>query len=386
VITRLELGGAQTHVLSLIRGIDRDKYNVFLFSAAAGELADAAAAIPGLIFIRSRFLDRTIHPLKDCFALIALFFIIKKNRIDVVHTHSSKAGILGRAAARLAGVRRIVHTVHGWSFNDHQPAFVRRCYVGLERYCARFTDALIIVSAHDHQTGFRERIQPRGAYALIRCGIDASGFAVTDGRGTAREALGFQVSDKVVGMIACFKPQKAPLDFVAMAVRVKRQCPAAKFLLIGDGVLRPAIIEAVQNAGLDQDFVLAGWRRDIPVLLSAMDVFVLTSLWEGLPIAVMEAMAAGVPVLVTDTGGVREIIHSGENGYCVPPGNVDAMTQKVMELLNDPELRDRFSTNAQRLMNGDEFSTDHMLRCVESVYAGIGKIDIGYKRLEGDIL
>ncbi|MGE5308472.1 MAG: glycosyltransferase, partial [Deltaproteobacteria bacterium] len=142
VITKLELGGAQKHVLDVLRSLDREQFELFLYTAREGLLVDEALSLEGVTVRRSRFLERPINPLKDLLALIELFRYIAANRFDIVHTHSSKAGILGRLAARFSGVRTVVHTVHGWSFNDLQPAFVRMLYRRLERLCANFTSTI----------------------------------------------------------------------------------------------------------------------------------------------------------------------------------------------------------------------------------------------------
>lgn len=183
VITKLELGGAQKQLLSLIRHLDREHNAIFLFTAKEGLLCNEALSIDRLKVKRSKFLERPIHPLKDLLALYELYAFIKANNIDIVHTHSSKAGILGRVAARLARIRIVVHTLHGWSFNDYQPFFARMLYVYLERFAARFTNKLIVVSYHDREKGLKNYIGKADKYTLIRYGIDYSEFSKDEGEG-----------------------------------------------------------------------------------------------------------------------------------------------------------------------------------------------------------
>ncbi len=368
IVTKLELGGAQKHVLELIRRTDQGLYNVHLFSSREGVLWPEARAIPGLRVCASAFLERGIHPVKDLLALAQIAGYIRKHKIDLVHTHSSKAGILGRWAARLAGVKTIIHTVHGWSFHGHQAAVATRLFQRLERFTAPITDKIIVVSVSDEQKGLRCRIGVQDQYVRIPCGIDVETF---DGAGRAddslRRELGLKSSDLLVGSIACLKRQKAPEDFIRLAHMVKPLVPNAKFLLAGDGTLRGDVAALAKKLNVARDVFLLGWRRDIPRFLRAIDVFVLTSLWEGLPVSVLEAMAASRPVLVTDTGGVADVVVEGETGFLVSPGDVRALTHKLVGLLADADLRRRIGTAARQSLP-DAFRTETMARRVFVLY------------------
>src|SRR3989338_7998184 len=327
VITKLELGGAQKQLLSLINHLDQDKFKPFLFTAKEGFLIPEAQALNGLTLKKSRCLERPINPLKDLLALIEIYWFIKRNNIRIVHTHSSKAGILGRWAARLAKVKIIIHTVHGWSFNDYQPRAERLFFIWLERLSARFSDRLVVVSYYDRQKGLHNHIGKENKYTLIRYGVDYTEFNIKEQN--TREELGINPEDLAVGMIACFKPQKSPRDFIRLAFLTKRILPDARFLLVCDGALRKKIEKLIHKFNLEKQIILTGWRRDIPRILSAIDVFVLTSLWEGLPISVLEAMATSKPVITTHTGGVAEIIIEGGAGVFGSPCEKNKKTQKI---------------------------------------------------------
>ena len=205
VLTKPELGGAQAHVLALLEGADKKRFSLDLFTAKEGLLTQRFGNIPGIRVHRSVFLDRSFSPVKDVLALCELVHYMKKNRIDVVHTHSSKAGVLGRVAARLAGVKRVVHTVHGWSFHDHQPKLFFVMCVLLERWCARFTHVLIAVSTREQDLGKMLGIRPRGYYIVIRCGIRHEDYQNGDARRSlARKKLGIGPEFLVIGTVACF--------------------------------------------------------------------------------------------------------------------------------------------------------------------------------------
>ncbi len=368
IITKPELGGAQLQLLSLMRGLDKERYGVFLFTAAQGALLNDFRAIRGVNVGISRSLVRPISILKDLRVLFEIKDFIKKNKITIVHTHSSKAGILGRLAARWAGVGMIVHTVHGWSFNDYQPWPVRMLFILLERIAAVFSGRIIVVSESDRRKGLSLGIGTEAGYCLIRYGIDISAFHVSL-RG-AKDDFGRDDPALVVGNISCFKPQKAPLDFIKLAFLLKQKMKnriKLKFLLVGDGVLRSRIEKLISRLDLEEDMRLAGWRRDIPRLLAGMDILVLTSLWEGLPISILEAMVSGVPVVATDTGGISEAVFEGKTGFLVKPGDISGMCEKVSLLLRDERLRKKIGSQARQSL-GNEYSAAHMVQKHRDLY------------------
>ena len=273
VITKLELGGAQKQLLSLVTHLDKERYNLSLITARNGLLVNNALSIKQLRLVRSSFLERSINPIKDLLALFQIYNFIKKNKIDIVHTHSSKAGILGRWAARLAKVKIVIHTVHGWSFNEYQNRLLRKIIIWLERLTALITDKLVVVSYHDRQKGLDNHIGDTNKYKLIRYGIDYEEFSKKNK--ALREELGIGTGDLVIGMISCFKPQKSPQDFVRLAFLLNESLPQAsspeqnpyhgrdfplkiKFILIGDGVLRKEIERLIFKFNLGKQVILTG--------------------------------------------------------------------------------------------------------------------------------
>jgi glycosyltransferase involved in cell wall biosynthesis len=368
VITKLELGGAQKQLLSFITHLDRERFIPFLFTAKDGLLLPEALSIKWLRVKQSKFLERPINPLKDILTLIEIYRFIKKNNFELVHTHSSKAGILGRLAARLAKTKVIIHTVHGWSFNDFQPRPLRVFFVLLERLAAKFTDRIIVVSRWDKQKGLANQIGREGQYALIRYGIEYSEF--DENSQDLKEGLGISSGNLTVGMISCFKAQKSVQDFIRLASLVIKKLPGVKFILVGDGILRKDIEKSISEYNLQESVILTGWRKDIPRILSAIDIFVLTSLWEGLPITVLEAMASSRPVIATDTGGIREVVIEGKNGFLVPPCDVKNMSQKLIVLLEDAKLRETMQRNAKASL-GYDFSLACMVKNTENTYSNL---------------
>jgi glycosyltransferase involved in cell wall biosynthesis len=365
VITKLELGGAQKQLLSLISHLDRQKFSPFLFTAQGGLLLTEALSIKDLNLKHSKCLERSISPIKDLLALFEIYRFIKKNNIQVVHTHSSKAGILGRLAARLARVRLIIHTVHGWSFNDYQPELLRYILIWLERLTARFSDKLIVSNYPDKQKGLSNRIGSDEQYVIIRYGLNYADFLQKDPK--IKEELGINNGDLVVGMVSCLKPQKSPLDFIKLAFMVNQILPKVKFILVGDGILRRRAEQLIEKLNIKGCSTLAGWRRDVHRILSAIDVFVLTSLWEGLPISALEAMAASKPVVATNTGGVQDVVTEGKTGFLVPPKDIRLMSERIVALLQDEGLRRQIGENAKNNL-GREFSLAGMVKDTQDLY------------------
>jgi glycosyltransferase involved in cell wall biosynthesis len=370
IITLLEWGGAQENTLYTVGALDPRRFDRVLITGKGGMLDSRAAAIQGCRFRQVDSLVREIRPALDARAFLSLRAILRQEKERaaglplVVHTHSSKAGILGRAAARAAGAEVVVHSIHGFGFHDSQSPPLRRFLVGLERVASRWTDAFIAVSEENVKLGVREKILSAERVRLIRSGFDTARF-LTGSRERGRRLLGIPEGVPVVGTIGVLKPQKAPLDFVEVARRVRERFPAARFVMIGDGELRPKVEEAAAKGLQGGSFLLAGWREEIPDLLRAFDVFLLTSRWEGLPRVVPQALLSGVPVVATAVDGTREIVEDGVDGCLAPPGDVEALARRVVDLLSGRAVLNPLFQR-DRLLR--EFDQREMVRAQERLY------------------
>ncbi|MDH3237414.1 MAG: glycosyltransferase family 4 protein [Deltaproteobacteria bacterium] len=370
IITLLEWGGAQENTLYTVTELDSKRYERVLLSGRGGMLDTVAETIPGCRFRPVNSLVREIRPLSDLRAFASLTAMLReeKRRADgaplVVHTHSSKAGILGRAAARAAGADVVIHSLHGFGFHDGQPSMARKFFVGLERAASRWTDMFVAVSEENIRLGVKEGIFNRDRCRLIRSGFDTGRFT-SGSREEGRRLLAFPGDAPVVGTVAVFKHQKAPLDFVEVARRVAREVPNARFVMVGDGELRPEVERALANASLSDRFLLMGWRGEIPDLLRAFDVFLLTSRWEGLPKVVPQALISGVPVVATAVDGTREIVDDGKDGFLCPPGDVEGLAGRVVSILTGASRLDP-SYKRDRLLA--EFHQTEMVRAQERLY------------------
>ena len=366
IVTLLELGGAQQNTLYTVAHLDRQRYRVSLIAGEGGLLDEEALALPDVEVHLLRELVREVDPARDLKALARLTSLLLRLQPDVVHTHSSKAGVLGRWAAYLAGVGTVVHSIHGFGFHHGTPLLQRGFYRALEAGTAAVTTRFLAVSQASVDFGVSQGILTRERSCLVRSGIRLAAFRGGPPPGALHRELAISPEAPVVGMIACLKPQKAPLDFVRAAARVARRVPAAHFILVGDGEQRRAVEEEVRSLELAGRLHLLGWRRDIPAILADLSLLVLTSLWEGLPRVVPEAMAAGLPVVATKVDGTPEAVREGETGFLVEPHDVETLAGKIEYLLSHPAEARRMGQNGR--MRVEEFDIDSMVHRQEAIY------------------
>jgi glycosyltransferase involved in cell wall biosynthesis len=370
VITRMDLGGAQQVALETVSRLNPKRFDVVLISGPGGMMDAQARKQLGPRFVICPWLTHPISPLKD---LMAFFWLVRwffSRRIDLVHTHSSKAGLLGRLAAWAAGVETVVHTVHGWSFNDFMGPFSRGLYVLLERFAATVTDRLVCVAQSVIDKGLLNRIGGPGQYALIRAAVDLKSWrAAGKNAAKARRVLGLPRGCALVGTMANCKPQKNPLDFVRVAAKVIARAPKTHFVYLGDGPLKSKALDEAFRLGIAKQVRFPGWQENAANLSAGFDVFLLTSLWEGLPCVFPQVMCQGVPVVATAVDGASEIVREGQNGFLCQPKDVDALADRVVLLLKDKSLCRKMSLAAARSV-GREWDIPDMVEKTEKLYAG----------------
>ncbi len=373
-ITRLIVGGAQQNTMEICAYLNPRRYAAQIISGAQtgpeGEIISEVqkrqiplTILPDLV--------REPHLAKDFAVLRKMVHIFRTHKAHIVHTHSSKAGILGRWAAKIAGVPVIIHTVHGWGHNVQRSFIKRALFTFLERISARISDKLIVVSYLNEQKGNQDRIGTKELYTTIHSCINIKDF--TDPGKDIRalkQQLGINPEAPVVGTVGRLSRQKNPLDFVRVAAAVKKIHPPAQFIFVGDGPLRAETENLIRQLHLTNDVFLPGLRSDVAALLGCMDVFILTSLWEGLPRVIPQALAAGLPVVANAVDGVCEVIKDGENGFLTDPHNVALMAKKVARLLENASLRRDMAGRGRSLVE-QEFSVWQMMIKIESLYEAL---------------
>lgn len=373
LITRLIIGGAQENTILTCEGLAERGWNVTLMAGEEtgpeGSLWERARSgiytcrrVPSLV--------RAVRPAADRQCIQDLVAALRTARPDIVHTHSSKAGILGRVAATRAGVPIIVHTIHGMSFNRTQPWMTRVCYRALERYCGRRTHAVICVADAMASQARAARIVGNAVVRTIYSGMETALF---DPQSHSRERVRrkWKMSDDhiVIGKIARLFPNKGYEQLLAAMPEICRVLPNARFVWVGDGSSRDAYLRRLDRMKLRDRIHLTGLVRpdEVPALIAGMDVLVHLSQWEGLPRAVVQALLMEVPAVTFDNDGAPEVVEPGRTGEVVPLNDSRALVDAVCRLANDPAHREACGRRG-RLSVIERFDHRRMVEQIDSLY------------------
>jgi glycosyltransferase involved in cell wall biosynthesis len=378
LITRMIVGGAQENTLFNCRDlIELHGDDVLLITGPSlgpeGDLLQqgkGGAPQTEVPVYEIDSLRRAIDPRRDFTSYFAIQRALQWFQPDVVHTHSAKAGILGRLAAWNLGVPAIVHTVHGAPFHAYQPWATRTLYRACERYAAKRCHALISVADAMTDQLVAAGVAPRENFTTISSGMDVDPFLRADEtREQVRGELGFAESDIVVGKIARLFELKGHDDVIAAARQVVASNPRVKFLFVGDGLLRETLQQQIAAADLQGHFVFTGLvpPSTIPRYLGAMDLLVHASLREGLARALPQALIAGKPVVSYDIDGAREVTLPERTGFLIPPRDIDALAQALIKLAGDASLRHQYGQEGRRLF-ADQFRHETMTRRIRELY------------------
>lgn len=352
LITRAEVGGAQVHLLELLRAFYRE-FEIYLATGEEGFLTEKARELVSGVRVL-KYLVHRIEPWRDAVSVAEVSRLIRDVRPHVVHAHSSKAGIISRLAALRLGVRA-VFTAHGWAFAQGVSWKRKLFSIPMEAVTARFTSKIICVSEADRRLAERYHVARPHQLTVIHNGIrDTLWRADPSGGPPVR-----------VTMVARFASQKAH-DQVLRALTLVREMPW-ELWLVGDGPSRPMMEQMAEQLGIRDRVTFGGERRDVAELLAKCHIFLLASNWEGLPLTILEAMRAGLPVVASDVGGVREAMIDGETGFLVPRGSVDILRDRLLRLIESPELRARMG-QAGRSRYERYFTVERMIRQTRQVY------------------
>lgn len=369
IITRLIVGGAQENTLATVAGLRRiPGLEVHLISGpTTGPEGSLEAEVPDLTIVPE--LVRPIHPLKDLQAVRKLETILLQQKPDVVHTHSGKAGILGRLAARRAGVPVIIHTIHGPSFGKFQNAPANFVFRSAEKIAARATTHFIVVADAMKEQYLAAGIGRPEQYTKIFSGFPLEPFLAAQNDLALRASLGITPGDLVIGKIARLFKLKGHDDLFAVAPELVRQNPAIKFLLIGDGPWRRRFENLAGTLGLKKQFIFTGLVRpdEVPQYTGIMDALVHLSLREGLPRALPQAMAAAKPVVAYDCDGAREACRDGETGFLIQPGDRASLKNRLLQLAGDSELGKKMGQTGRQFAR-ENFSVEKMVRDIYHLY------------------
>jgi glycosyltransferase involved in cell wall biosynthesis len=352
VITKFTAGAGGITLRGAL-GLDPERYAVTVLAAAGGSFSSRAEEA-GIEVIPLRHMSPELSPRSDGRGVAELTAHLAGGPFDLVHTHSAKAGALGRVAARLAGVPAVVHSIHGFPFHEFQSPLRRRSYLAIERRLARITDYFLTDGTFVASEAVRLKIaQPDRIRAIASPVDDDIPVASQANRRRARNALGIPLGVKVIGTAARLDPQKAPLDLVRAVAGLPRT--DVRLVFLGDGELRPQTEQLIDRLRIGHRCVLAGERADATSLLPAFDVFALSSLYEGLPCAAVEAMKCGIPVVATAVNSVPEVVVPGRTGLLARPSDPVSLGRALSYLLDHPAEGARMA-RAARAHIGDRFS------------------------------
>jgi glycosyltransferase involved in cell wall biosynthesis len=341
VLARLNVGGPAIHVSLITEHLAPPEYaSTLVTGTVGGAEGDMSyyAAEHGVTPIILPTLGRELHPLRDLRTIWQLYRLLRRIRPDIVATHTAKAGFVGRVAARLAGVPVVVHTFHGHVFHGYFSPAKTRLFLLLERLAARLSDTIITLTpGQRRELAEVYRIAPERKFTIMAYGLDLSAFAQARRRqGDFRRQWAVADTAPLVTIVGRLAPVKNHALFLQAARRVVDDLPAARFAIVGDGELRAELEAQVDALGLREAVFFTGWQKAVAPVLADSDVLVISSVNEGTPFTVIEAMAAGCPVVSTAVGGVPDFLNHGELGALVPSGDADALAAAIVRTLRQP--------------------------------------------------
>lgn len=367
IITKLELGGAQKVCLALFNGVESAEYQTHLITSASGTLVADVQGNPHAHLIptmqREVRILGIVTEIKNFFALIKQLRRLKNEYLNViVHTHSTKAGIVGRWAAWFAGIKNSIHTVHGFAFHNFQSWLTWTALYLPELITSFITTKFIFVSQADAKTASRLFPGIRKKETLIRAAIDDHHFIQTQ-----KQMVTQKVHNQpfIIGTISCFKPQKNLLDLLKAFQLAYQQDHTIRLEIIGDGQQRQALEAFIAHHALEKVVTLHGWQLDVAPIMKKWHIFALSSLWEGLPCAIIEARLLKLPIISYRIGGISDVIHHGVNGLLYDAKNWQKLAQGILMLAHDPTL---YATLAQYPDNLQNFTREDMIKRHKELY------------------
>lgn len=361
-------GGAEKVLVDLALNLDRSRYNV---SVCATRQARNYQPLLDSAGVRTMVLDRRSR--WETYKMAEVVRMLRRERVHVLHTHLFGSNTWGRLLGRLARVPVIIAHEH-WSSRG-------RNEIWMDRLMYRLSDRILVTSEASKQIVMNREHIPARYLSVVYNGVDISKFAARDDRAAVREELGVPADAVLIGAVGRLTADKGGQDVLIRAVgEVRKTCPQVRLVMVGDGPLRPGLEQLTAQLGLGETVNFAGLRSDVPRLLGALDVFVLPSEREALPVAVLEAMAAGLPVVATRVGGLPEVVEDGETGFLVPPGDVAAMQAVLEKLAGDPALAARLGASGQAHVQA-HFTVQQMVHQVERLYDQLAQRKIRAQRV-----
>ncbi len=372
VITRMIVGGAQENTLLTIIGHILSGHEVTLVTGPSpgpeGELLKNKD-FPEFEVVENPYLIREINPLTDLKAYFSLKKFFKERSFDVVHTHSSKAGIIGRVAAYKAGVPFVTHTVHGQAFHRNEKWLKNQIYIHAERFAARYCHKIYAVAQAMIDQCVDAGVAPREKYMVVYSGMEIDKFINAKPEPELRNELGIPENRKVIGTVARLFPLKGYEQFIPAAAEIVKSFPDIHFLIVGNGIMMDDIKQQIKDLGIAEHFSFSGLVPPDQVYryIALMDIVVHLSLREGLPRCMVQALASGKPAVGYHLDGTPEVVINDKTGYTIEPESIDQVVEACLKILNDPELYQRMSYDGRELVR-EKFDWKVMADVLEKEY------------------
>jgi glycosyltransferase involved in cell wall biosynthesis len=371
IIARLNVGGPAIHVTLLTEKLGAPDYESTLVCGTIGDdegdmryYAETHGVTPVIL----PELGRSLHPIRDLRTIWKVYRLFRQYKPDIVHTHTAKAGFVGRVAAWLAGVPVIVHTFHGHVFQGYFSPTMTRVFLVLERITARMSSTVItLTEGLKRELANEYHITDREHITVLPLGLDLAPFAAVQRQnGSFRREHSIPADAPLIGIVGRLVPVKNHALFLEAAAQVKAQTPDAHFVIVGDGELRGALEAQVEALGLHDAVIFTGWMQNLAPVYADLDVNVISSVNEGTPVSVIEALAAGCPVVATAVGGLPDLLEQGKLGRLVPTENAEALADALLQVLHDPPD----GSTTQTLML-ERYGIQRLVGDLKRLYAGL---------------
>jgi glycosyltransferase involved in cell wall biosynthesis len=363
------ISGSGLNTFLSMKGMDRNIYKVELACAPGGRLIDLVRE--NQMEVKTfKNLVQPLHPVKDILAVADLIYFLRKKRYHIVHTHNSKAGFVGRLAAKITGIPVVIHTVHGFAFHDQEPVWRQSLFRNLEKFASHMCDKMIFISQPLVDWALREKIiLRRDKIAKVYSGIDLERFcpATEEEKNSVRKKWNIRHDDAVIGIVSKLWEGKGHEILIRAFQEVKKDIKRARLVIVGEGPLDNMLQDLVDRLGLSDSILFTGFQMDVASIISTFDVAVLPSYFEGMGRVILEAMAMEKPVVASRVGGIPDLVKDNVNGLLITPGDIKGLSNALKKLLNDKGLANIMGRDGRKGIT-DKFSADAMVRSISNIY------------------
>jgi glycosyltransferase involved in cell wall biosynthesis len=362
------ISGSGINTFLSMTGMNKDRYEVELACAPGGPLIDLVRR-HHMKVITFQNLTQPLHPIKDLLVLMELVHFLKEREYHIIHTHNSKAGFIGRLAAKLAGVPVTIHTVHGFAFHDQESIWRQRLFRNLERFSSRWCDKMIFISQPLIDWALQERIVGREKIVKIYSGIDMDRFhpVSEDTMNRHRKKWHIGAHDAVIGIVSKLWEGKGHTLLIEAFKKIKDEIQEARLVIVGEGYLYHRLRTLVNDFNLNDSVLFTGFQTDVSEIIATFNVAVLPSFFEGMGRVLLEAMAMEKPVVASRVGGIPDLVENGVNGLLTTPGNVNELSDAIKRILRNKSLAANMGLAGREKVT-DQFSANTMVRTLDSIY------------------